>query len=352
MKIFDSKIGNNYPTYFIAEIGSNFDGNLNRAKDLISLAAESGADAVKFQHYTANSLVSDFGFSNMNSINTHQSKWKKKVSEIYNDASLNKDWTEELFNFAHNIGIGFFTSPYSMDLVDYVDKFVDAFKIGSGDITYHQILEKISNKNKPILIATGASEENDVINAMNILSLSNNDICLMQCNTNYTAQESNYSYQNLNVLKKYKELFPKVILGLSCHLKTWTSVIASVSLGARIIEKHFTDDRNRKGPDHNFATTPKEWKSMVEEVRSLESMLGNGVKTVEKNEKSTVIVQQRSIRCNKNIAAGDQIKKSDLDFLRPCPDSSLKPYDVNKVLGKKIKKSMKKGDHFTLKNLQ
>ena len=146
MKIFDRKIGDNYPTYFIAEIGSNFDGNLNRAKDLIGLAAESGADAVKFQHYTANTLVSDFGFSNMNSVITHQSKWGKKVSEIYNDASLNKDWTEELFNFAHNIGIGFFTSPYSMDLVDYVDKFVDAFKIGSGDITFHQILQKISKK--------------------------------------------------------------------------------------------------------------------------------------------------------------------------------------------------------------
>ena len=158
MKIFNKSIGINEPTYFIAEIGSNFDGSLDRAKTLIKIAADHGADAVKFQHYTAETLVSDVGFQNLDSsVETHQSKWKESVSVTYDRASLNREWTEELCEEAHKYNVGFFTSPYSEYLVDFVEQNVDAYKIGSGDITYTKIIDQISKKGKPVLIATGAA---------------------------------------------------------------------------------------------------------------------------------------------------------------------------------------------------
>ena len=337
MEIYNKQIGPDHPTYFIAEIGSNFDGDLNRAKELIKVAADSGADAVKFQHYTAETLVSDVGFKNLDSsVVTHQSKWKESVSSTYDKASLNKDWTRELFETAHQIGISFFTSPYSVELTDYVEPYVDAYKIGSGDITYLEILEKISNKGKPILIATGASNLEEVQFAMDILKKKSLNICLMQCNTNYEGSLSNAQFQNLNVIKTFKELYPDLILGLSCHMPGWTSVLGAVSLGARVIEKHFTDDRNRIGPDHGFAINPKEWSKMVQETRLLESMLGNGIKVVEDNEKETAVVQQRSLRASRDIKKGEKLTKDLISSLRPCSSDGIKPYDIEKIIGKEL----------------
>tara|TARA_B100000575_G_C23079400_1_gene621817 strand:- start:325 stop:1386 length:1062 start_codon:yes stop_codon:yes gene_type:complete len=352
MEIYNKKIGPNQPSYFIAEIGSNFDGDLTRAKELIKIAADSGADAVKFQHYTAETLVSDVGFKNLSSsVVTHQTNWKESVSSTYDKASLNKEWTQELFETAHQRGVSFFTSPYSIELVDYVEPYVDAYKIGSGDITYLEILEKISNKDKPILIASGASDLKEVQFAMDILLKKSSNICLMQCNTNYEGALSNAQFQNLNVITTFKELYPELIFGLSCHMPGWTSVLGAVSLGARVIEKHFTDDRNRVGPDHGFAINPKEWSEMVKETRLLESMLGNGIKVVEDNEKETSIVQQRSLRASRDIKKGEELTKDLIFSLRPCSSDGIKPYDLEKIIGKKLLVSIKKGEHFTLDTL-
>ena len=147
IEIDKKKIGNNCPVYFIAEIGSNFDNDLQRAKDLIYMAKEAGADAAKFQHYTADSLVSDNGFKKISNTNSHQSKWSKSVFETYNDASINKDWTELLKETCEEVGIAFFTSPYSIELVDLVDQYVPAYKIGSGDITWFEGLGGGDNSN-------------------------------------------------------------------------------------------------------------------------------------------------------------------------------------------------------------
>ena len=137
---------------------------------LVDLAVEAGADAVKFQHYTAETLVSDVGFQNLDgSVETHQSKWKESVSLTYDKASLNREWTEELCEEAHKYNLGFFTSPYSEYLVDFVEQNVDAYKIGSGDITYTKIIDQISKKGKPVLIATGAANIDEVKHAMSTL---------------------------------------------------------------------------------------------------------------------------------------------------------------------------------------
>ena len=141
MLIGSDLINEDSKTYFIAEIGSNFDGSLKRALKLIDIAKECGANAVKFQHYTANSLVSDVGFKKMGQQLGHQKNWTGSVHEVYDKASLNKDWTRELQQYSKSKGLGFLTSPYSKELIDYTSKFLDAIKIGSGDITWTEILE-------------------------------------------------------------------------------------------------------------------------------------------------------------------------------------------------------------------
>jgi N-acetylneuraminate synthase len=168
IKIQDKDVGLNCPTYFIADIAANHDGNLSRAKDLIWLAKDAGADAAKFQHFKAETIVSDFGFKNLGKQKSHQASWGSSVYEVYKAASINLNWTQELKETCDKAGITFMTSPYAFDLVDEVDSYVSAYKIGSGDITWLDLIEYISKKNKPYILATGASTLNDVVRAVEI----------------------------------------------------------------------------------------------------------------------------------------------------------------------------------------
>ncbi len=342
IKIRNKYIGDNFPTYFIADIASNHDQNLNRAKKLIYLAKKSGADAVKFQHFTADTLVSDIEFSKLN-LKSHQSKWKDSTYNIYKKNELLFNWTTELYKFSKKNKIDFFTAAYSPALVDKVNKFVPAYKIGSGDITDHEIIKKIAKKNKPVFIATGAASEKEVQLAVRVLKKYNSKVCLMQCNTNYTGSDENLSYLNLHVLREYKTKY-KIITGLSDHTKGDFSVVAAVSLGARVIEKHFTDDNKRIGPDHYFSMNPKTWRNMVNKVRKLEVALGDGKKKIEKNEQQTSVLQRRSVMVNKDKKKGSIIKKNDLIFLRPNLSKSYQPYEYYKIVGKKLKRNKYKNE--------
>jgi N-acetylneuraminate synthase len=210
-----SKIIDNNNLYFIADIGANHNGSLEKAKTLIRLAKEAGADAAKFQNFQANKIVSKKGFDNMKGKLTHQSKWKKSVYEVYEDASISKEWTQTLKEECKKYDIDYFTSPYDFESVDLVDPYVDLYKIGSGDISWLDIIEYILDKQKPVLIATGASTLKDVDRVMKMAMAKTNDLVLMQCNTNYTGSIENFQYCNLNVLKTYKENYPDVMLGLS-----------------------------------------------------------------------------------------------------------------------------------------
>ena len=349
MIIENKKIALDQPTYFIADIAANHDGDISRAKDLIYQAAEAGADAAKFQHFNAKTIVSKEGFEKFEDQKSHQSKWKKSVFEVYRNAEVNLSWTPILKETCKKAGISFFTSPYSLELVDEVAPFVPAYKIGSGDITWIEIIKHIASKKKPYILATGASTMEDVNRAVNAALKINENLALLQCNTNYTASLENFKFIQLNVLKKYAELFPNLILGLSDHTPGHSTVLGAVTLGARIIEKHFTDDNNRIGPDHLFSMNPKSWAEMVLRTRELENSLGNGVKKVENNEKETVVVQRRSLWLNKSLVKGEMVKKDDIDILRPSPQDGIQPYNLNEIVGKKLTKNKKKGEN--IKNI-
>jgi len=350
--INNRKIGNDYPTYFIADIAASHDGELSRAIDLIYLCKEKGADAAKFQHFEAKSIVSDFGFKSLGSQKSHQASWKKSVYEVYQDASLPFEWTEKLAEAAKDAEIDFFTSPYSIELVDKVEPYVCAYKVGSGDISWHEIVAHIASKNLPYIIATGASTLDDIRSVLDICFPINPEICLMQCNTNYTASEENFKYINLNVLNQFKKEFPGVLLGLSDHTPGHATVLGAVALGARIIEKHFTDDNLREGPDHLFSMNPASWEEMVVRTRELEDALGNGIKQVEDNEKDTAILQRRAICAKGNLQAGTTISYENTFPLRPIPDDGIPPYDLNKIIGKKLIKDLNDAEYIKWKDLE
>jgi N-acetylneuraminate synthase len=340
-KIGKKKISKRHKVYFIADIAANHDGDLKRAKKLIKLAAQSGADAVKFQHFKAETIVSDYGF-NMRGKEDHQAKWKKSVFEIYKNASLNIKWTKSLFKESKKNKIDFMTAPYDLNYVDDVYKYICAYKIGSGDLNWREILVKISKKNKPVILATGASNMDEVLRSVKLIQKYNKKIVLMQCNTNYTYEDKNYDFINLNVIKSYKKKFKdNVILGLSDHTKGHTTVLGSVALGARVIEKHFTDNNNRKGPDHYFSMNPKTWSEMIKQTRILERSLGDGIKKVEKNELLTNFIQRRGSYAKKEIKKNTLINKDDIIFLRPNFCGSISPFLGKKTFGKSNQKILK-----------
>lgn len=344
LEIQGKKVGLDHPTYFIADIAANHDGDLQRAIDLIHLVAEAGADAAKFQHFKADSIVSDFGFKSLGGQQSHQAKWKKSTFEVYQDASLNLGWTPTLKAECDKAGICFFTSPYAFDLVDAVDAYVPAYKIGSGDITWLEIIRHIASKGKPCILASGASTFDDVERAVSAVLEVNPQFALMQCNTNYTASLENFRYIQLNVLRAFKRRYPDMVLGLSDHTPGHATVLGAVTLGARMIEKHFTDDVKREGPDHAFSMDPRTWREMVDRTRELEFALGTEEKRVEENERQTVVLQRRSIRALKDLAAGAEIRREDLTVLRPCPADSLEPYRLPEVVGRRLKKPIAAGD--------
>mgnify|MGYP001256315104 CR=1 FL=1 len=328
-------------TYFIADVAANHDGSLKKAKKLIRLAAESGANAVKFQNFKANTIVSDFGFKSLRNKLSHQSKWKKSIFQVYRDAELPLSWTRDLKETCDKYNIDYFTAPYDLEMIPVLNKYMPAWKVGSGDITWHDNIIAMAKTKKPLLIATGASELKEIKIILKKVLKINKQVVLMQCNTNYTADEKNFDYINLDCLKTFKKEFPKVSLGLSDHTFGSETVLGAIALGAKFIEKHFTDKNSLDGPDHKFSMNPVTWSKMIESARKLERSIGSTEKKIEFNEKDTVILQRRSIRLSREMKKGEKIKNSDLVYLRPCPKNSLSPYEKNLILNKTINKNLK-----------
>ncbi len=337
--------------YFIADIGANHDGSLEKAIELIHLVKEAGGDAAKFQNFSAKKIVSKLGFENIKGNVSHQSEWDKSVYEVYEDASINKDWTSILKTECDKLGLDYFTSPYDFESVDLVDPYVDLYKIGSGDASWLEIIDYVLSKGKPTLLATGACDLDDVERMMKLALNKTDQVVLMQCNTNYTGSLENFNYCNLNVLKTYKRMYPNTVLGLSDHTPGHATVLGSVALGARVIEKHFTNDNNQVGPDHAFAMNPNTWREMVDRSYELLRALGDGLKRVEDNEKQAYIVQRRCIRAASDLKVNHIITRSDLEPLRPIGEGAYQPFQMEELIGKKLKTEIKMGDHFSKESL-
>ncbi len=343
IRIADRWVGEGEPAYIIAEIGSNFDGSMDRAKMLIDLAKECGADAAKFQCFTAPKIVSKEAFDRIKV--GFQSKWKKSVYEVYQSAEFPRDWHEELFQYARSKEIHFLSAPYDFDAVDIInDLGVPALKIGSGDITWHEILKYIAEKGKPIILGTGASTIAEVEEAVKVIrQTGNNEIILLQCVTNYP---SSFESANIRAMKTMGETFDTLV-GYSDHTPGSIVPLGAVSLGGCVIEKHFTDDKTRPGPDHPFAMDGKDFKEMVDHIRTLEKAMGSPVKDLYPEENVTAVIQRRCLRAAKDMSKGQRVTEDMIDVLRPSAKDGLDPKYKDLLIGREIKADMQKGDMFT-----
>ncbi len=324
--------------YLVAEIGSNHDNDINRARNLIQLAKECGADAAKFQSFTAKGLISKRGFEKRSS--SFQSRWKKSVWDTYVSAEMPRDWHYELADFAKSQSIDFFTSPWDDEALDYLVKIdAPAIKIGSGDIDNYDLLGKAGLTKKPILLGTGASTMGEVETAVNVIrSTGNNEIVLLHCVVNYP---SNINQSNIRVLPVMESAFDLPV-GYSDHSPGSLVATSAVSLGATVIEKHFTDDRSREGPDHSHSMNPKEFKEMVYNIRTLQSALGDGIKTPVDDEKETKVLQRRSIFAIKPIKKGQKLTKENVRLLRPAIGIAPKYWDV--VIGRTVTRDIEQDE--------
>ena len=377
------KIAPSEPVYFVADIASNHAGDLTKAKELLHACAEARVDAVKMQNFTAETIVSAKGFDDLQGVKTHQSGWKTSVFDSYAAASIPLEWTKELAGLATSLGMDYFTTPYSPALTAAVAPHVCAFKIGSGDITWTDNIRAIAAQMKPVLLATGASDMDDVERAVEAVFEHHRQVLLMQCNTDYTANLSDSARQkaarfgciNLRVLETFRAHWPDIVVGLSDHTHGPDTVVAASALfGCSAVEKHFTLDNTQEGQDHSFSMTPASWKEMVERTEAakaavagiddedarkavvrdfmdepefLEAMIGDGVKKLEANEEGTVIVQRRSVCARSDLAAGTTLSADDLDFLRPCPADAFAPWRRGELLGRTLGKNVAKGQPFT-----
>ena len=240
------------------------------------------------------------------------------------------------------------SAPYDFEAVDLLDDLgVAAFKIGSGDITWLEFLEYVGSKNKPVILSTGASSLSEVDEAVSaIKNTGNNKIILLQCVTNYP---SSFESANVEAMRSMGDIF-NLEVGYSDHTPGSIVALASRALGGCMIEKHFTDDKNRSGPDHPFAMDHHDFKKMVDDIRTLEKTLGCPHKKIYEEEKLTVDLQRRCVRAKLDIKPGTTISRNLVEVLRPAPPGSLPPKDATKIDGMTTTSLIKKGEHFTWKH--
>lgn len=338
IKIGNRLIGENHPTYLIAEIGANFDQSLDKAKRLIDAAKESGADCAKFQTFTVPKIVSEGGFSRMQLKGVHGS-WGRTVSDVFKDAEFPREWHREIADYCKSINIDFSTSPYDFDAVDLcIDLNIPFIKIGSGEITWLEMIDYIARKGKPIMLATGDATLSEIDEAVRTIEAAGNkNLVLMQCITNYPSKIDS---ANVNVLKTYQTAFD-LLTGYSDHSPGPVVALSSVVLGGRVIEKHFTLNKADKGPDHPHSMNPQEFKLMADYVREVERAMGSTHKEVVAEEGETVYVQRRCLYAKRNIPAGKVMEADDIDVLRPA--LGIPPKFKNVIIGKTAKENIEVG---------
>lgn len=335
IKIGNRIIGPDYPTYFIAEIGGNFDGSIDKAKRLIDAAKEAGADCAKFQTFTAETIVSEGGFSKMELHGVHGS-WGRTVSEVFKDVEFPIEWHQEIAEYCKKVGIDFSTSPYFKEAIDLCAEMKLPFiKIGSGEITWLEMIEYTASKGIPIMLATGDAKMSEIDEAVRTVEKTGNrDFVLMQCITNYPSKIDS---ANVNVLKTYQDAFG-CLTGYSDHSPGHVVALASVVLGGRVIEKHFTLDKTDKGPDHPHSMEPDEFRFMVDSIREVERAMGSTRKEVVEEEAETVFVQRRCLYAKTNLKKGQIITADDIDVLRPA--LGIPPKFKETIIGKTVNKDI------------
>ncbi len=329
IKIGKRSIGDGQPTYIIAEAGSNHNRSLKTAKKLIDVAKSSGADAVKFQTYSADTLYSK---------KTPTPKYLRKMTgkslhQIIKDIELPREFQGELSDYCTQEGIQFLSTPFDYAAVEELAALdMPAYKIASFEIVHLPLLKLVASKKKPILLSTGMASLGDIEDA--IEAIGDCPVALLHCVIGYPPPITDI---NLRVITTLKRAF-NVPVGYSDHSMSVSLPAAAVAVGACIIEKHYTLDRKMKGPDHPFALEPNELKAMVKNIREVDDAMGSDKKKLSESEKELYRIGRRSIVAARKIKKGQTINEKDLTIKRP--GYGISPKHISLVVGRKAKKDI------------
>ncbi|MCG3259675.1 MAG: pseudaminic acid synthase [Candidatus Heimdallarchaeota archaeon] len=337
VKIGNRLIGEGHPVFIVAELSANHLQDYDLAVKIVKAAKEAGADAIKLQTYTPDTITLDC--DNEYFKLKQGTIWDGKTFyELYQEAYTPWDWQPKLQELANELGLIFFSSPFDQSAVDFLEKLnVPAFKVASFEITDIPLIEYVASKSKPVIISTGIATEEDIQEAIKACERAGNkDIILLKCSSSYPSPLEDINLRNITYLS---ETFGKLV-GLSDHTLGISVPVASVALGACLIEKHLTLDRNQGGPDSAFSLEPTEFEEMVKSIREVEKSLGKEEYTVTtKMEKNKEL--SRSLFISKDIEKGEILSEENVRSVRP--GYGLHPKELKNVLGKKTKDNIKKG---------
>lgn len=338
LKIENKKININSPIYIIAEAGVNHNGSIKKAKKLIDVAVKAKADAVKFQTFKAENIIIPKGPKAKYHIETTGTDKKLSWFDLLKSQEISKKMHIELIKYCKKKKITFLSTPYDKDSATLLNKLkVSAFKIASTDNDNYPFIVFLKKLRKPIILSTAMSNFEEVKLAYKILKSSNfKNFSIMQCTGNYPTKIENV---NLNVIDNYIKNF-KCPIGFSDHTMDTTAALAAVGKGVKIIEKHFTLDKKLNGPDHRMSLEPSELMHYVKEIRKAEKALGTYQKKVINSEIENRKKLKKSLVSSKDILKGQRINRNMIDIKRPA--YGLRPIDINKIIGKKAKFTIKK----------
>ncbi len=331
-------LGKGYPTYIIAEIGSNHDGDLGRAKMLIQKAKQAGADAAKFQSFQVENLINQTCFANQH--------WEKDPAwDVLEKLSIPFEWHAALKEEADTVGIDFISTPFDLERLQWlIDLGVPAIKIASGDLTYHELLKEAGRSDRPVFLSTGHATLSEVESGLKILWESGcKDIVLMHCTSAYPSKVEN---ANIRAMSSMQHSFQAQV-GYSDHSPGITVSIAAVALGASVIEKHFTDDPTRQGPDHGFAMDFDDFSHMVSQIRQLEHALSGGAKFPQETELSERVMARRAVYASRHIPKGTKLTRELVKIVRHSYPEGIPAEQWELVLGRQVSKDIEPGELIT-----
>lgn len=331
--------------FIIAEAGVNHNGDIALAYQLIDKAVDADCDAVKFQTFNPKKLVSKkTKMASYQEKNTGKNQTQQQMLE---KLTFKKDDFIELKKYCDKKNIIFLSTPFDEESADLLYDLVPYYKIGSGDLTNHKLLEHIAKKNKPMILSTGMSYLKEVEKAIQVIKQVNNkiELFLLHCTTNYPCPIEEV---NLKAMITLKDAF-KLPVGYSDHTEGIEIPIAATALGANIIEKHFTLDKTMEGPDHKTSLEPEELKEMVKKIRNIEKALGDGIKQPNESEKEIMQFARKVLVINKNMKAGSLITKSNIEIKRA--GKGINPEFIDIIVGKKLIKDIDEDEAIQWKHL-
>jgi len=342
IKIGDKLIGDNHPCFIVAEAGVNHNGDIEKAKRLIDIAKDAAVDSVKFQTWiTEKILTKSVAQAEYQTKNTRK---KESQFDMIKRLELSFDEFRELKKYANKKKIMFLSTPDDLNSVDFLNELrVPAFKIGSGELTNIYMLKKIALKDKPIILSTGMANLDEIEEAVNVIyKTGNKKLILLHCTSQYPTKFKDVNLRAMSTLKRYFN----INVGYSDHTMGILIPQLAVALGANVIEKHFTYDKNALGPDHKCSLDPNELKEMVYQIRLVEKILGNKEKIPIKEELKIRKLVRKTVVANKDIPKGTKITENMLTVKRS--NGSMEPKEIYKVINKISQINIKKDQEIKL----